>query len=65
MESGTYGWGGLMALPMEMRWDEKIARLRMEPKLFIDRDIFPAITAAREVSFMQNIAKVKAATAAR
>ena len=61
MESGTYGWGGLMALPAQMRWEEKIARLRMEPKLFIDRDIFPAITAAREVSFMQNMAKVKPA----
>jgi glyoxylase-like metal-dependent hydrolase (beta-lactamase superfamily II) len=61
MESGTYGWGGLMALPTQMRWDEKIAKLRMDPKLFIDRDIFPAITAAREVSFMQSMAKVNAA----
>jgi glyoxylase-like metal-dependent hydrolase (beta-lactamase superfamily II) len=61
MESGTYGWGGLMALPMTMRWEEKIAKLRSDPKLFIDRDIFPAITAAREVSFLQNAAKARSA----
>src|SRR5262245_45180751 len=65
MRSGIFRWGGLMALPTEMRWDDKIARLRMDPKLFIDRDIFPAITAAREVSFMHNMEKVKAAANTR
>jgi hypothetical protein len=60
LESGTYGWGGLMTQPMQIRWEEKIARLRMDPKRFVDRDVFPAITAPREVSFMQNMAKVKA-----
>jgi glyoxylase-like metal-dependent hydrolase (beta-lactamase superfamily II) len=65
MESGTWAWGGLMALPMTMRWEEKIAKLRSDPKLFVDRNIFPAITAAREASFMENIAKVRARGSAR
>ena len=65
LESGTWAWGGLMSLPMQMTWAEKIAKLRADPKLFLDREIFPAITAAREVSFKQNMAKLRTGSTLR
>lgn len=60
LESGTYGWGGMVNQPSGT-WEERFATLRANTKLFINPDIFTAVAAAREVEFQEIMAKVKAA----
>lgn len=60
LESGTYGWGGVVNQPSGT-WAERFAKLRTDNKLFVNRDIFAGLAAAREVYFQQNMVKFKAA----
>lgn len=60
LESGTYGWGGMVNQPSGT-FDERFAKLRADTKLFVNPDLFRGIAAAREVYFEENMAKFKAA----
>ena len=57
LESGTYAWGGLINQPSGT-WKERMDKLRANPKLFIDPNVFRQIQAAREVDFAERMAKV-------
>ena len=59
LENGIYGWGGLVRQPSGTI-TERIARLKADSKLAIDRNIFPAYAAAREAEFEEKLAKLKA-----
>src|SRR5262245_58735 len=50
LENGAYGWGGTVLQPSGT-FQERIAKLKADPKLFIDRDYFRQISAAREAEF--------------
>jgi len=60
LENGIYGWGGIVSQPSGMI-TERIAKLKTDSKLNIDRDIFRGYAAAREVEFQEKLAKAKAA----
>ena len=40
---------------------ERMAKLKTDNKLFVNREIFRALSAAREVEFEEKLAKIKAA----
>ncbi len=60
LENGIYGWGGIVNQPSGTM-AERIAKLKADSKLNIDRDIFRGYAAAREVEFQEKLAKMKAA----
>jgi glyoxylase-like metal-dependent hydrolase (beta-lactamase superfamily II) len=59
LEGGTYGWSGVLN-QTSGTMGERLAKLKAEPgnvKLWVNRDLFPALAAAREVSYLQHKAK--------
>ena len=44
-------------------YQERLAKLRENPKLWVNRDIFKELSAAREVEYAEKLAKAKAAGA--
>jgi glyoxylase-like metal-dependent hydrolase (beta-lactamase superfamily II) len=58
LETGSYGWSGILNQPSGT-WAERMAKLKTNPQLWVNRDIFTGLTAAREVSFEQTIARMK------
>lgn len=60
LELGAYAWGGVVSQPPDRTITERIARVRAEPQLLVNRDIFPAWTAAREVEFAEKLQRVGA-----
>ncbi len=62
LENGIYGWGGIVSQPSGTI-SERIAKLKADSKLNVNRDIFRAYAAAREVEFQEKLAKVKASSA--
>jgi metallo-beta-lactamase class B len=63
LENGIYGWGGIVSQPSGTI-AERIAKLKADSKLNVDRDIFRAYAAAREVEFQEKLAKLKASSPA-
>jgi len=59
LENGLYGWAGMLNQPSGT-FVERLAKLKTDPKLNIDRNIFRAYAAAREVEFQEKLANVKA-----
>ncbi len=59
LENGLYGWAGMLNQPSGT-FAERLAKLKADSKLNIDRNIFRAYAAAREVEFQQKLANVKA-----
>jgi hypothetical protein len=59
LENGAYGWGGTVLQP-EGTFQERIAKLKADPKLFINRDYFRQISAAREAEFEEKLHTLKA-----
>jgi len=59
LELGVYAWGGILNQPSGTL-AERIAKLKSDPKLFINREIFNQFSAAREVEFEEKIGKPKA-----
>ncbi len=60
LELGIYAWGGILGQPSGTR-AERLAALKANPKLFINREIFNQFSAAREVEFAEKMAKITAA----
>jgi metallo-beta-lactamase class B len=61
LELGSYAWGGILNQPSGTM-AERMAKLKANPKLFVNREIFNQFSAAREVEFEEKIAKIKAAS---
>jgi glyoxylase-like metal-dependent hydrolase (beta-lactamase superfamily II) len=59
LETGSYGWSGTLNQPSGTI-TERMAKLKLDNQLFVNRDIFPALSAAREVEFEEKLAKLKA-----
>lgn len=54
LENGAYGWGGTVLQPSGT-FQERIAKLKADNKLFINRDYFRQISAAREAEFEEKL----------
>ena len=63
LETGSYGWSGTLNQPSGTI-TERMARLKTDNRLFVNRDIFRALSAAREVEFEEKLAKLKASNPA-
>jgi hypothetical protein len=61
LETGLYGACGI--LNQTGTYQERLAKLRENPKLWVNRDIFKELSAAREVEYAEKLAKAKAAGA--
>jgi len=61
LELGAYAWGGTLNQPSGTII-ERLAKLRTDNKLFVNREIFNEFSAAREVEFEEKIAESKAST---
>jgi hypothetical protein len=61
LELGSYAWGGTLNQPSGTI-TERMAKLKTDNKLFVDREIFNQFSAAREVEFEEKMAKIKAAS---
>jgi metallo-beta-lactamase class B len=59
LELGAYAWGGILNQPSGTM-TERMAKLKADPKLFMNREIFNQFSAAREVEFEEKMAKAKA-----
>lgn len=62
LEGGTYGWSGVLN-QTSGTMAERLARLKAEPgniKLWVNRELFPKLAAAREVWYLQHRAKHEA-----
>jgi len=59
LETGSYGWSGTLNQPSGTI-QERMAKLKTNNKLFVNREIFNELSAAREVEFEEKIAKLKA-----
>ena len=58
LETGAYAWSGTLSQPSGTI-TERMAKLKTDNKLFVNREIFNEFSAAREVEFEGKIAKVK------
>jgi metallo-beta-lactamase class B len=61
LELGMYAWGGILNQPSGTL-AERLAKLKSDPKLFVNREIFNQFSAAREVEFEEKMAKIRAAS---
>jgi glyoxylase-like metal-dependent hydrolase (beta-lactamase superfamily II) len=59
LETGAYGWSGTLNQPPNLTIAERMANLRTNNKLFVNRDIFRALSAAREVEFEEKLQKLR------
>lgn len=59
LETGAYAWSGVLNQPSGTIL-ERIAKARENPKLFINREIFTALSAAREVEFEEKLQTLRA-----
>jgi len=56
LETGSYGWSGILN-QRSGTFQERMAKLKNNPSLWVNRDVFRGLTAAREASFDENLAK--------
>jgi metallo-beta-lactamase class B len=61
LSGGAYENSGILNLPATLSVEELYAKLKADPSLWIDREMFPAFAAAREVEFEEKLQKLKAA----
>ncbi len=61
LETGSYAWSGTLNQPSGTI-AERMAKLKTNNQLFVNREIFNQFSAAREVEFEEKIAKLKAAS---
>ena len=62
LEGGTYGWSGVLN-QTSGTMSERLAKLKAEPgnvKLWVNRELFPELAAAREVWYLQHRARHEA-----
>jgi len=60
LETGSYAWSGTLNQPSGTI-TERMAKLKTDNKLFVNREIFNQFSAAREVEFEEKIARLKTA----
>ena len=60
LELGAYAWGGVLVQPSGTI-TERMAKLKADNKLFVNREIFNQFSAAREAEFEEKMARIKAA----
>lgn len=60
LELGRYAWGGILNQPSGTL-AERTAKLKANPKLFVNREIFNQFSAAREVEIEEKAAQIKVA----
>lgn len=60
LEGGAYAWSGILN-QASGTMQERMDRLRTDPKLFVDRDIFRDWSAWRELEFAAKLTELKAA----
>jgi metallo-beta-lactamase class B len=58
LSAAAFNWSGVLNQPSGTL-AERIAKLRTDPKLWVNREIFNEFTAAREVEFEEKLAKLK------
>ncbi|MEQ1948179.1 MAG: MBL fold metallo-hydrolase [Bryobacteraceae bacterium] len=58
LETGAYAWSGVLNQPSGTI-QERMAKAKENPKLFINRDIFKQWSAAREVEFEEKLGTLK------
>jgi metallo-beta-lactamase class B len=63
LETGSYAWSGTLSQPSGTI-TERMAKLKTDNKLFVNREIFNQFSAAREVEFEEKIAKLKGSNTA-
>ncbi len=61
LSAAAFQWGGVLNQPSGTL-TERIAKLRTDPKLWVNREIYNDFTAAREVEVEEKLAKSKAST---
>jgi len=61
LEVGAYAWSGTLNQPSGT-FAERVARVRENPRLLINRDIFRQLSAAREVEFEMKLPTLKIST---
>ncbi len=59
LELGAYAWGGVLNQPSGTI-TERIAKLKTDNKLFVNREIFNQFSAAREVEFEEKLSTLRA-----
>ena len=59
LELGRYAWGGVVSQPGNLTFAERIEKVKADPRLLVNRDIFTQWSAAREVEFEEKLAKLK------
>jgi metallo-beta-lactamase class B len=59
LELGAYAWGGTLSQPSGTI-TERMAKLKTETKLFVNREIFNQFSAAREVEFEEKMGRLNA-----
>lgn len=59
LETGAYAWSGTLNQPSGTI-TERMAKLKTDNKLFVNREIFDEFSAAREVEFEQKLHTLKA-----
>jgi hypothetical protein len=59
LETGAYGWSGTLNQPSGTI-QERMAKLKTDNRLFVNRDIFRDWSAAREVEFEEKLLKLRA-----
>jgi len=58
LETGAYAWSGTLSQPSGTI-TERMAKLKTDNKLFVNREIFNEFSAAREVEFQQKLGTLK------
>jgi metallo-beta-lactamase class B len=59
LELGAYAWGGVL-VQTSGTISERMANLKANNKLFVNREVFNQFSAAREVEFEEKMARIKA-----
>ena len=64
LEVGAYAWSGTLNQPSGT-FAERVARVRENPRLMINSDIFRQLSAAREAEFDMKLPTLKGTSATR
>ena len=57
LETGAYGWSGTLNQAPNLNISERMANLKADNKLFVNRDIFRQLSAAREAEIEEKLKK--------
>ena len=55
LETGAYGWSGTLNQALNLTITERMANLRVNNQLWVNRDIFIALSAARDAEIEEKL----------